>query len=147
MSKECQCFENLLKILRLLLDICERKYMLESVDRKILGRYIKYCLIEGVGDQRIRRSKKISSDNEVGSGGVMTQEEIEMMLEDMGDSKQYLCLDQMDLREIDFEGINLENINLHEINLKEAKSKFSKSIFKKSRFKKSKFTKNEFSRN
>lgn len=135
MSKECQCFENLLKILRLLLDICKRKYMLENANRRILGKYIKYCLVESLGDKRVRKRKMESySSNEVGSGGVMSQEEIERMLEETIERKSYLCLDQMGLREIDFEGMNLEDINLHEINLQKAnlqKANLQKAFLRK----------------
>lgn len=45
-NKEIICFMNLIKILRLLMHIDKKIYIMESVDKKQLERYIKYCSIE-----------------------------------------------------------------------------------------------------
>lgn len=45
-SKECQCFKNIFKILRLFLTMCNKKYVMGNINRKLLEKYIKYCLIE-----------------------------------------------------------------------------------------------------
>lgn len=44
--KETQCFENLVKILRLLLGISKRKYIMEKCDINQCERYIRYSCIE-----------------------------------------------------------------------------------------------------
>lgn len=45
-QKETQCFMNLIKILRLLLETSKKRYIMESVDEKLIKKYIKYCCVE-----------------------------------------------------------------------------------------------------
>ncbi len=104
-SKECQCFGNIIKILRLFLNLSTKKYMLENVDTEILDRYIKYYLLE--------------------NGGKMSQEEIERMLRGMNEkfnlSKMDLCganLEGANLSEMDLTGANLRGANLEGANLR-----------------------------
>ena len=44
--KECQCFLNLIEILRLLLFLGHKKYIMSNINRKQLEKYIRYCCIE-----------------------------------------------------------------------------------------------------
>lgn len=44
--KETQCFLNLLEILRLLIDVSEREYIMEDYEDRLYEKYIKHCLIE-----------------------------------------------------------------------------------------------------
>ena len=46
MAKEVNCFLNMIKILRLLLHISNKKYILERVNGYELDRYIKHCIVE-----------------------------------------------------------------------------------------------------
>lgn len=45
MDKESKCFLNIIKILRLLLCFTNNKYIMESINRNELAKWIKYCLI------------------------------------------------------------------------------------------------------
>lgn len=45
-NKECRCFENLLKILRLLFKTSKKNYIFEQLDRTGIEKYIKHSLIE-----------------------------------------------------------------------------------------------------
>lgn len=45
-AKETRCFINLMEILRQLVDISGRKYIVQDMDRQKLAKYIKYCSIE-----------------------------------------------------------------------------------------------------
>lgn len=95
-NKECICFENILEISRFLVDLSERKYIMEKVGRKQLKRYIEHCLIENIGTQ-IKKEKKDSFINiENGKG---------------------LDLRKISLHKIDLSGANLSGANLSGANL------------------------------
>ncbi len=105
-SKECQCFGNIIKILRLLLNTSTKKYVLKNVDGEILDKYIKYYLLES------KLLKKASNGER-------------MLLRDVDEksnlSKISLCgvdFRNIDLKNIDLTGSNLEGVNLERKNLK-----------------------------
>ncbi len=139
-SKECQCFGNLLKILRLLLDTSKKKYILENVDRGILDRYVNNYMIEEkllegtnksgwISDKVIDEffmtdktennevilqedSEELPLNTEANIDENMLREEIERTL-----SCKEANLSRMSLWGIDFRCIDLTEINLTEADL------------------------------
>ncbi len=89
-SKECQCFKNIFKILRLFLSMCNEKYVMKSIERDLLEKYIKYCLIE---IQFIAKNSNTPID------------------------RIKLDFNYMDLHEINLTGIELKTIYLNHANL------------------------------
>lgn len=45
-AKEVRCFINLVEVLRLLIDISEKKYIFTSINNKVIEKYIRYCSME-----------------------------------------------------------------------------------------------------
>lgn len=93
-SKECQCFKNIFKILRLFLTMCNEKYVMRNINRKLLEKYMNYCLIE-----------------------------IQIIAKNSNTPTDLIKLDfnYMDLHEINFTEIDLKKIYLNHTNLSGAR--------------------------
>lgn len=138
-SKECQCFANILTILRLLLSVSKQKYMLENVSSNILEKYIKhymvdndFCMRKGIDKvlsvEEVKKLLSTDKKNEImlqeGCGKIIDHpstsyifhEELQELLGIMNK----LDLSQMNLQRIDFRDINVRKINLEGANLEEA---------------------------
>ncbi|GFI49747.1 secreted effector protein PipB2 [Lachnospiraceae bacterium] len=125
-SKECQCFMNILEILRLLLCTSNRKYIMEDINRELLKRYIGHCLTE----IKYSPGKKIPEievdsicDRFVKSDiknnrRTLSQVEIERLLDKLELRKLNLC--QVYLCGIEFKNIDLKKIYMKESNLEGA---------------------------
>ena len=116
MIKECQCFMNILEILRLMLNSCERKYIMEDINRKQLEKYIRYCLVHIHFSSMISNSCGINKKYD----GVISKEEIEDMLTYKLGEKKKFKLNKMALNKTDFKNIDFSNANLIATNLVEA---------------------------
>ena len=139
-DKECQCFENIIKILRLLLGIGRRRYMLGNVNREILEKYIRYCMTRNNRYKKTRRGVRLSLEDidkllqqkkiqEINSevlgqekiqeinSEVLGQEKIQEIIDDLIGS---FDLSQMNLCGVNFKDINIKEIDLDKTNLSEA---------------------------
>lgn len=94
-SKECQCFKNIFKILRLFLTMCNEKYVMGNINRKLLEKSIKYCLVE---------IQFISINN--------TPTDLIRL------DFNHIDLHEMNLTEIELKKIYLNHANLSGVNLK-----------------------------
>ncbi len=103
-SKECQCFVNLMRILRLLFDTGKMKYIMGNVNNKKLEKYVRLYIIE---TEWIRKNiPLITADIE------------EQVMQDT--DLQGLNLAEMDLQGVTLVRVNLEKTNLEKANLERA---------------------------
>lgn len=116
-AKECQCFMNLVEILRLLLDTSEKKYIMENVERDLLERYIHHCVTEKTVNLNL---SKMSLD-EINLKGIDLQgvNISKASLNKINLSKSCLC--KADLSGSYCYGANLEGADLNDAKLQEAK--------------------------
>lgn len=103
-SKECQCFINLIKMLNLISFTSKEKNILKEADKNKLEKYIKHCLSEG--SDKCRKWK--------------LYKELQEMLDDKLHMNRGIDLSKMYLSEMDFSGMDLQDINLSEVNLSKA---------------------------
>lgn len=104
--KEITCFINLIEILRLLRNIGKKKYIMESVNKKQLEQYIKYCSIED----------KIALDLRYIDLSVLDLERVNLIKVDLREAN----LVKTNLVKADLTGVNLREADLREANLTEA---------------------------
>ena len=115
-GKECQCFINILEILRLLFSTGKRKFIFENVCQQKLENYIRYCLIQ---TKLLRIPNSQLKGKEAGERlfiernitNCLSSTETEYLLAEYG-----LGL-RVDLSGIDLHGINFRNIDLKMVNL------------------------------
>lgn len=106
--KELRCFENLSEILRLLVEISEKKYIYEYVDKEALEKYIIFCTIKNSSRKRILGFENLNLS-------IMCLREIN--------------LQKLDLMQTNFKGADLTDSKLRECNLKQ--SNFQNAILER----------------
>lgn len=110
--KECQCFVNLVEILRLLLCISKREYIMKDISRAKLKKYIQYCWIEFGNDRKLLNFSKMY---------LLGVNLSNIVLSYMNLSETYMK--GVDLRKTSLEGANLSGADLSGVNLIEANLK------------------------
>lgn len=114
-SKESQCFLNLLKILRLLPNMSKRKYILEEVDVSKIERYIKLALIDYKAEAQHGIEKlNLNLKNVKFDGAKLSR--INLNGADLSNTD----LSNTDLRGANLRGANLSSANLRGANLRGA---------------------------
>lgn len=117
-DKEIFCFMNLVKILRSLWKISEKKYMLEDVDKKQLEMYIRYrlskCRMEERNGTEIFSLEGFSLEDINLSGADIKMANLQKA------DLQGVNLSKTDLSGVDMRGLNLNSANFRYANLQGA---------------------------
>lgn len=120
LDKEILCFLNLIKILRLVLKTSKREYILKSVDKVQLEKYIRFtltqCRMERRVGMEILNLSKIFLEGVNLSGADIKMADLKranLKGVDLSDTD----LSGADLSGVDFREVNLENANLFGANL------------------------------
>ena len=97
-SAECRCFLNLIEILRLLMDIDNKEYIMENAQSELVEKYIKCCCVE---------YKRFSSDKIMDLSKMFLQK-----VNLKGIQLKGICLNQVNLERADLVNVDLSRIAL-----------------------------------
>lgn len=117
-DKEILCFENLLKILKIILDTSRKKYVFENTDIKLLEKYVRFTLVSYISKKNYR--------NEVFDLSRVSLKKIYLSWFDLrvlnleNSNLQGAILENTNLNNVNLNGANLEKAHLHGAHLEEA---------------------------
>ncbi len=106
-TKELQCFSNLLQLLRELLCVSQKQYILMDIDKTLLEKYIRHYLIEYRILKKTANKVKLSKIN-------LSKVDLSNI------NLTGVCLAEINLQETDLQGAKLQEVNLYKTDLQKA---------------------------
>lgn len=124
-NKEITCFLNLIEILRLVLPTSNKKYIMQSVNRQQLYKYIKFCVLEYASSMKNIDCRKMCLMRIELAGENLTNanfQEANLFAAYFSNSNlMYSTFNKADLRKADLREVDLRKANLEGADLRGTK--------------------------